>query len=85
MEPGGPVADAMRETRTRLAEWTKPAFELFAPEDPILGGAQGFFRSLIPTAGDQPTVQIDDAGHFLQEEQGPEIARHTRAFIERTS
>ena len=85
MEPDDPVASVMRETRARLAEWTKPAFELFAPGDPILGGAQGVFRSLIPAAGEQPDVTIDDAGHFLQEEQGPEIARHTLAFIDRTS
>jgi haloalkane dehalogenase len=85
MTPDDPVADVMRETRARLAEWTRPAFILFAPEDPILGGAQTFFRSLLPTAPDQPTVTIDDAGHFLQEEQGPEIARHTLAFIDRTS
>jgi haloalkane dehalogenase len=85
MEPDDPVAEVMRETRARLAEWSKPAFELFAPGDPILGGAQGFFRSLIPTASEQPEVTIDDAGHFLQEEQGPEIAQHVRAFVDRTS
>jgi haloalkane dehalogenase len=85
MTPTGPVADAMRETRARLAEWSKPAFVLFASEDPILGGAGDVLRSLIPSAARQPTVTIDDAGHFLQEEQGPEITRHTLAFIERTS
>jgi haloalkane dehalogenase len=85
MAPDDPVADVMRETRDGLAEWSKPAFELFAPGDPILGGAQGFFRSLIPTASDQPETTIDDAGHFLQEEQGPTIAQHTRGFIDCTS
>jgi haloalkane dehalogenase len=85
MEPDDPVADAMRETRARLAEWSKPALVLFAPDDPILGGAQAFFRSLLPTAENQPEVTIDGAGHFLQEEQGPEIARHTLDFIDRTS
>ena len=85
MTPDDPVADVMRKTRARLAEWSKPAFVLFAPADPILGGAQEVFRDLIPTAREQPAVTIDDAGHFLQEEKGPEIARHTLAFIERTS
>ena len=85
MTPDDPVAAVMRETRARLADWSKPALELFAPADPILGGAQGFFRSLIPTASEQPEVTIDDAGHFLQEEKGPEIAQHTLAFIDRTS
>jgi haloalkane dehalogenase len=85
MTPDDPVAAVMRETRARLADWSKPALELFAPGDPILGGAQGFFRSLIPTASEQPEVSIDDAGHFLQEEKGPTIAQHTLAFIDRTS
>jgi haloalkane dehalogenase len=84
MAPDDPVASIMRETRTRLANWSKPAFELFAPGDPILGGAQGFFRSLIPTASNQPETTIDDAGHFLQEEQGPALAQHTLGFIDRT-
>ena len=85
MDPDDPVANVMRDTRTQLAEWSKPAFELFAPNDPILGGVQGFFRSLIPSASEQPEITIDDAGHFLQEEQGPTIARHILDFIDRTS
>jgi len=85
MAPNGPVSDAMRETRLRLAEWSKPAFVLFAPEDPILGGARDFFLDLLPTAREQPDVTIDDAGHFLQEEQGPTIAQHVLDFMDRTS
>ena len=85
MRPGGPVSDAMRETRRHLAGWSKPAFVLFAPEDPILGAARDFFLDLLPTARKQPDVTIDDAGHFLQEEKGPEIAGHVLNFIDRTS
>jgi haloalkane dehalogenase len=85
MAPGGPVSDAMRETRRQLSEWSKPAFVLFAPDDPILGGARDFFLDLLPTAREQPAVTIDDAGHFLQEEQGPTIAQHVLDFMARTS
>lgn len=85
MTPDDPVADVMRKTRRRLANWSKPAFVLFAPEDPILGEAHQFFRFLLPTAAEQPEVFIDDAGHFLQEEKGHEIADHTLKFIARTS
>lgn len=84
MTPDDPGADAMKETRARLSVWSKPAFVLFAPEDPILGEARDFFHSLIPTASEQPRLTIPDAGHFLQEEQGPDIARHVRDFIDRT-
>lgn len=85
MAPDSPVSEAMRETRRRLAEWSKPAFVLFAPDDPILGEARSFFLDLLPTAREQPDVTIDDAGHFLQEEQGPTIARHVLDFLTRTS
>ena len=85
MTPDDPGADAMRETRARLAEWSKPALVLFAPEDPILGGARDFFLDLLPTAREQPDVVVDDAGHFLPDEQGPTIARHILDFASRTA
>jgi haloalkane dehalogenase len=75
----------MRETRARLAEWSTPALVLFAPEDPILGGARDFFLDLLPTAREQPDVVVDDAGHFLPDEQGPTIARHVLEFVARTA
>ncbi len=85
MTPDDPVAEVMRQTRARLAAWRKPAFVLFAPEDPILGLAHGFFRRLIPTAQEQPEVFIHDASHFLQEDQGAAIAGHVLAFVARTA
>jgi len=84
MTPDDPGADIMRDTRARLAEWSKPAFVLFAPNDPILGKAHSFFRTLIPTASNQPNILLDDAEHFLQEERGSSIAQHVLAFISRT-
>ena len=84
MTPDDPGADIMRDTRARLAEWSKPAFVLFAPNDPILGEAHSFFRTLIPTASNQPNILLDDAEHFLQEERGSSIAQHVLAFISRT-
>jgi haloalkane dehalogenase len=78
--PDDPVAEVMRETRTRLSTWSNPALVLFAPGDPILGEAAAFFRALLPTAADAPASTIDDAGHFLQEEQGPTLARQIRSF-----
>lgn len=84
MEPVDPVADVMRETRRRLTEWSAPAFVLFAPEDPILGAARNFFLDLLPTAREQPEITIEDAGHFLPEEKGPEVAQHIVEFLERT-
>lgn len=81
--PDSPVADVMREARAALAEWTKPALVLFAPDDPILGRLAPFFRRLIPSASAQPEVSVR-GGHFLQDKSGPEIARHVLDFIDRT-
>ncbi len=82
--PDMPGASEMRAARAKLSGWTKPALVMFSDGDPILGGAAPFFRRLIPTANDQPEITIRGAGHFLQEEKGPEIAREVIAFIERS-
>ena len=41
-------------------------------------------RALIPSAKEQPEIVIHDAGHFLQEDKGEEIAQQIVDFIART-
>lgn len=81
--PEDPGAQAMRQARKRLASWEKPALVLFSDGDPITRGADRFFRELIPGTRQQPQITIEGAGHFLQEDKGPEIARHIVRFLER--
>ena len=83
IHPHDPGAEAMRRTRQALSRWQKPALVLFSDGDPITRGGDRFFRQLIPTVKDEPELVIQDAGHFLQEEQGEEIARQIAAFIAR--
>lgn len=78
ISPEMPGVAAMKRTRAVLREWQKPALILFSDKDPILGGAQPFFRKLIPTA---VTDTIQNAGHFLQEDKGEEIARRIAKFL----
>ena len=74
----------MRRAREVFSKWHKPAFVMFSDKDPITRGGDIFFRSLIPSAKDQPEIVILDAGHFLQEDKGDEIAQHIVEFIVRT-
>ena len=76
--PGGPVAEAMIQTRAALAKWTKPCLLIWSRSDPILGGAWRFFERLVPTAG--PPVFVR-GGHFLQDASGAEIAGHIVALL----
>jgi haloalkane dehalogenase len=84
IHPDDPGAAEMRQAQKVLSRWNKPALVMFSDSDPITRGGDRLFRALIPTAKDQPEIVIRDAGHFLQEEKGKEIARHILDFIART-
>ena len=83
ISPDNPASAEMQHAREVLSKWDKPALVMFSDKDPITGGGDKFFRSLIPTAKDQSEIVIKDAGHFLQEEKGGEISQHILDFIKR--
>jgi len=83
-DPNDPGVQAMKKARETLSEWTKPALVLFSDKDPIMSGLEGFFYELIPSSGDQQKIIIENAGHFLQEDKGQEIAGYIDQFIKGT-
>lgn len=84
IKPDDPAAGELRKARDGMMKWNKPALVMFSDQDPITRGADKLFRAWIPTARDQPEIVIKDAGHFLQEDQGEEIAEQILEFIART-
>jgi len=84
ISPDDPGAAQMRRAKEVFSHWQKPVQVMFSDKDPITRGGDIFFRSLIPGAKGQPEIVIHDAGHFLQEDKGEEIAQHIVDFIART-
>lgn len=71
--PDMPGAAENREAWKTLERWSKPCLVMAGDKDPVLGIPAGkIFERRIPTAG--TLVVVENAGHFLQEDKGEEIA-----------
>jgi haloalkane dehalogenase len=58
--------------------WEKPFLVAFTDSDPITAGGEQTFLERVPTA---QNVTIEGAGHFVQEDAGPELAALINDFI----
>ncbi len=83
MQTDDPAVPYMVKAREVLGQWDKPCLVAFSDNDPVIGGARGFFADLVPTAEGIPGKRVKDAGHFLQEDAGEEIAQLILDFLER--
>lgn len=72
--PQDPAIPANRAAWEALGRWEKPFLCVFGANDPILGRADRPLIEHVPGARNQPHDRIR-AGHFLQEDAGPELAR----------
>lgn len=68
-----------------LRSFERPVLLTFSDSDPITGGGDRIFLRDVPGTAGQPHVTIESAGHFLQEDKGPEIAGIVNAFIAATA
>ncbi len=82
--PDDPAAAANRRAWTVLRRWEKPFLTAFSDGDPITRGGDAVFQKLVPGAQGQPHVTVADAGHFLQEQKGEEVARIVVDFVAAT-
>jgi haloalkane dehalogenase len=81
--PDDPASEANRQAWAVLMNWKKPFLTTFSDKDPIMSGGEKVFKKLVPGAAGQDHVIIKDAGHFLQEDKGEEIATVLIEFIAR--
>jgi haloalkane dehalogenase len=84
LRPEDTIVPEMQRARHFLSSWDKPALVMFSDHDPITQENLSFFRELIPSAQKQPEIRIRNAGHFLQEEKGDEVAVEIARFLSRT-
>jgi haloalkane dehalogenase len=80
-EATDPAAAANRAAWEVLRAWDKPLLTAFSDSDPITAGGHRVFQDDVPGAAGQPHVTIEGAGHFLQEDKGPELANVLSTFI----
>ncbi|MCH7578838.1 MAG: haloalkane dehalogenase [Chloroflexi bacterium] len=83
--PDDPAAPANRKAWEVLMQWEKPFLTTFSDSDPVTKGGERAFQGRVPGAKDQPHVTIENAGHFLQEDKGEDLARIVVDFIAQTS
>jgi len=75
ISPEDPATPANREAWKSLLKFEKPFLTAFSDKDPITAAAAPILQKLIPGARAQPHTIIENAGHFLQEDQGEALAQ----------
>ncbi len=83
ISPDDPATVPNRAAWEVLRHWEKPFLTAFSDADPSFKGVDRVFQQVVPGAKGQPHTIITGAGHFLQEDNGPELARVIVDFLAR--
>lgn len=83
--PQNPETEANRAAWGVLRTLDTPLLTAFGADDKIMAGVDGIFQKLVPGAEGQAHTILPEAGHFLQEDVGPELAAVVNDFIAATS
>jgi len=73
--PDGPEIPNNRKAWEILAAFDKPFLTAFSDSDPVSAGGYKRFQEEVAGAQGQNHATIKGAGHFLQEDAGPEVAQ----------
>ncbi|MEM9514657.1 MAG: haloalkane dehalogenase [Actinomycetota bacterium] len=79
--PDDPAAPDNRAAWDVLSSFDRPFLLTFSDSDPVTKGGDAAFLAKVPGTANQPHTTIEGAGHFLQEDQGPALARVLVDFI----
>jgi haloalkane dehalogenase len=81
--PDNPASEANRAAWEIFRAWNKPFLTAFSNRDPITRGGELPWQREVPGAQGLEHVRIRNAGHFLQEDKGEELAEILVQFIAR--
>ena len=79
--PDDPASEANRAAWRVFENWSKPFLTTFSNRDPITRGGEAVWQKHVPGAQNVEHVRIRNAGHFLQEDKGPELAEILIRFV----
>ena len=84
IRPDDPASPANRAAWAVLEQFERPFLTAFSDGDPLTKRAEPIFQTRIPGAQGMSHVEIKNAGHFLQEDEGEAFARVVVDFIAQT-
>ena len=79
--PEDPERGANVAAWEELSRFEKPFLCAFSDSDPITAGGDAIFLREVPGTSGQAHRTIEGAGHFLQEDRGPQLAQVVADFI----
>jgi haloalkane dehalogenase len=82
LTPGSAAARQNRRTMEALGAFDGPFLTSFSDGDPSTAGWDTVLQRLVPGARQQPHAVVHGAGHFLQEDKGPEFGAVIARFVE---
>ncbi len=84
LTPGSACARLNRRTMDALAAFDAPFLTAFSDGDPATRGWAEVLQAHVPGAAGRAHITVEHAGHFLQEDRGPQLADVVARFVEGT-
>ncbi len=76
-----PEHERNKKALDQFFKWEKPFLTAFSDGDPITKGGDRLWKDFVPGAKGQNHTTVKNAGHFVQEDKGPELAEIIIEFI----